>query len=99
MISDEERRAVAAKLRERTKEPMGKSMQRMFTETLGMYAHNNWQVNRMIGGALELRKTISDVMTSIVSAIAWACAMCLALAAMLACFGVVGRAMAWCLGA
>lgn len=53
----------------------------------------------MIGGALELRKTISDVMTSIVSAIVWMCAMCLALAAMLACFGVVGRAMAWCLGA
>lgn len=53
----------------------------------------------MIGGALELRKTISDVMTSIVSVIAWVCAMCLALAAMLACFGVVGRAMAWCLGA
>lgn len=44
---------------------------------------------------MELRKTISDVMTSIV----WVCAMCLALAAMLACFGVVGRAMAWCLGA
>ena len=53
----------------------------------------------MIGGALELRKTISDVMTSIVSAIVWACAMSLALAAMLACLGVVGRAMAWCLGA
>lgn len=59
----------------------------------------NWLVNRLIGGALELRKTISDVMTSIVSAIVWVCAMCLALAAMLACFGVVGRAMAWCLGA
>ncbi len=40
MISDEERREVAEKLRERTKKPMGKSMQRMFTETLGMYAHN-----------------------------------------------------------
>lgn len=40
MISDEERREVAQKLRERTKKPMGKSMQRMFTETLGMYAHN-----------------------------------------------------------
>lgn len=31
-ISDEERRDVARKLRERTKKPMGKSMQRMFTE-------------------------------------------------------------------
>ena len=40
MISDDERREVAQKLRERTKKPMGKSMQRMFTETLGMYAHN-----------------------------------------------------------
>lgn len=40
MISDEERREVAEKLRERTKKPMGKSMQRMFTETLGMYARN-----------------------------------------------------------
>lgn len=40
MISDKERREVAARLRERTKKPMGKSMQRMFTETLGMYAHH-----------------------------------------------------------
>ena len=48
---------------------------------------------------MEFRNTISDVMTSIVSAIVWMCAMCLALAAMLACSGVVGRAMAWCLGA
>lgn len=40
MISDDERHEVAAKLRERTKKPMGKSMQRMFTETLDMYAHN-----------------------------------------------------------
>lgn len=39
-ISDEERREVARKLRERTKKPMGKSMQRMFTETLGIYAHH-----------------------------------------------------------
>ena len=39
-VSDEERREVAQKLRERTKKPMGKSMQRMFTETLGIYAHN-----------------------------------------------------------
>ena len=40
MISNEERREVARKLRERTKKPMGKSMQRMFTETLGIYAHH-----------------------------------------------------------
>lgn len=40
MINDEERRAVATRMRERTNKPMGKSMQRMFTETLGMYAHN-----------------------------------------------------------
>lgn len=40
MIADDERRKVAEKLRERTKKPMGKSMQRMFTETLGMYTHN-----------------------------------------------------------
>lgn len=40
MISNEERRDVARKLRERTKKPMGKSMQRMFTETLGIYAHH-----------------------------------------------------------
>ena len=39
-ISDEERHEVAQKLRERTKKPMGKSMQRMFTETLDIYAHN-----------------------------------------------------------
>lgn len=40
MISDEERQEVAKKLRERTKKPMRESMQRMFTETLGMYTHN-----------------------------------------------------------
>lgn len=39
MVSNEERREVARKLRERTKKPMGKSMQRMFAETLGIYAH------------------------------------------------------------
>lgn len=39
-ITDKERHEVAEKLRERTKKPMGKSMQRMFTETLGMYVHN-----------------------------------------------------------
>lgn len=44
-ISDEERREVAQKLRERTKKPMGKSMQRMFTETLGMYTHNICRMN------------------------------------------------------
>ena len=36
---------VAEKLRERTKKPMGKSMQRMFTETLGMYTHNTCWMN------------------------------------------------------
>ena len=40
-ISDEERREVARKLRERTKEPLGKSMQRMFSDTLGIYTPNN----------------------------------------------------------
>lgn len=40
MPTNEERREVAARLRERTKKPMGKSVQRMFTETLGMYQHN-----------------------------------------------------------
>lgn len=40
MVSNEERREVARKLRERTKKPMGKSMQRMLTETLGIYAHH-----------------------------------------------------------
>ena len=45
MIGDEERREVARKLRERTKKPMGKSMQRMFTDTLGVYAHRNSWMN------------------------------------------------------
>ena len=40
MVGDEERREAARKLRERTKKPMGKSMQRMLTDTLGVYAHN-----------------------------------------------------------
>ena len=40
MISDEERREVAAKLRERTKRKLGKSMQLMFSETLGLYRTN-----------------------------------------------------------
>lgn len=40
MPTNDERREVAKKLRERTKRPMGKSMQRMFTETLGMYTYN-----------------------------------------------------------
>ena len=44
-ITDKERREVAQKLRERTKRPMGKSMQRMFTDTLGMYAHNSSWLN------------------------------------------------------
>lgn len=41
MITDKERREVAAKLRERTKEPLGKNMQRMFSDTLGIYTPNN----------------------------------------------------------
>lgn len=45
MPTDNERREVAEKLRERTKKPMGKSMQRMFTETLGMYTHNICRMN------------------------------------------------------
>ena len=40
MVSNEERREVARKLRERTKKPMGKSMQRMFTETLNELYHH-----------------------------------------------------------
>lgn len=38
MISNEERREVARKLRERTKEQLGKSM---FSDTLGIYTPNN----------------------------------------------------------
>lgn len=45
MITDKQRREVAEKLRERTKKPMGKSMQRMFTKTLDMYAHDNGWLN------------------------------------------------------
>lgn len=37
MISDEERIAAAEALRERAKRPLGKSMQLMFSETLGLY--------------------------------------------------------------
>ena len=40
MTSDEERRRVAKALRERTKRPLGKSMQLMFSETLGLYRTN-----------------------------------------------------------
>ena len=40
MISDEERRHVAKALRERAKRPLGKSMQLMFSETLGLYRTN-----------------------------------------------------------
>lgn len=45
MVTDEERREVAAKLCERTKEPLGKSMQRMFSDTLGIYTPNNGWLN------------------------------------------------------
>lgn len=37
MVSDDERMAAAKALRERAKRPLGKSMQLMFSETLGMY--------------------------------------------------------------
>ena len=40
MISDEERIAAAEALRERAKRPLGKSMQLMFSETLGLYRTN-----------------------------------------------------------
>lgn len=40
MISDEERIAAAKALRERAKRPLGKSMQLMFSETLGLYRTN-----------------------------------------------------------
>lgn len=36
-VSDDERTAAAEALRERTKRPLGKSMQLMFSETLGLY--------------------------------------------------------------
>lgn len=41
MVTDEERREVAKNLRERTNRPLGKSMQRMFSNTLGIYTPNN----------------------------------------------------------
>lgn len=44
---------------------------------------------------MELKQALS----SILSVILWTCAMCLACAAMLACLGLVGRAMAFCMGA
>lgn len=40
MISDEERIAAAKALRERAKRPLDKSMQLMFSETLGLYRTN-----------------------------------------------------------
>lgn len=36
-VSDEERTAAAEALRERAKRPLGKSMQLMFSETLGLW--------------------------------------------------------------
>lgn len=39
-VSDEERIAAAEALRERAKRPLGKSMQLMFSETLGLYRTN-----------------------------------------------------------
>lgn len=46
-----------------------------------------------------MKKALSDVMSPVLSVIVWMCAMCLACAAMLACLGLVGRAMAFCMGA
>lgn len=40
IISDEERIAAAEALRERAKRPLGKSMQLMFSEVLGLYRTN-----------------------------------------------------------
>lgn len=46
-----------------------------------------------------MKKALSDVLSSLLSVIVWMCSMCLACAAMLACLGLVGRAMAFCMGA
>lgn len=46
-----------------------------------------------------LKKALSDAMSSILSVILWICIACVSAAMLLACFGLVGRAMAWCLGA
>ena len=44
VVKDDERMAVAKALRERTKRPIGKSMQLMFSETLGLYReHPDWE--------------------------------------------------------
>lgn len=40
MIDNNQRRGAAKALRERTKRPLGKSMQLMFSETLGLYRTN-----------------------------------------------------------
>lgn len=42
VIRDDERMAAAKALRERTGRPLGKSMQSMFSETLGLYRTVNW---------------------------------------------------------
>lgn len=46
-----------------------------------------------------MKRAVSDVLSSLLSVIVWMCAMCLACAAMLACFGLLGHAMAFCMGA
>ena len=44
IIRDDERMAAAKALRERAKRPLGKSMQLMFSETLGLYReHPDWE--------------------------------------------------------
>lgn len=63
MISNEERREVARKLRERTKEPLGKSMQRMFSDTLGIYTPNNgwWNPEKATAHWTEIVNYLADL--------------------------------------
>lgn len=62
-ISNEERREVARKLRERTKEPLGKSMQRMFSDTLGIYTPNNgwWNPEKATAHWTEIVNYLADL--------------------------------------
>ena len=63
MISDKERREVAAKLRERAKKPLGKSMQRMFSDTLGIYTPNNgwWNPEKATAHWTEIVNYLADL--------------------------------------
>lgn len=63
MVSNEERREVAMKLRERTKEPLGKSMQRMFSDTLGIYTPNNgwWNPEKATAHWTEIVNYLADL--------------------------------------